>query len=54
MLLAYKKCPEKFAAFDLLGEVRFELEWLLQMQREDGAVYHKISCYHFCAFIMPQ
>ena len=54
MLLAYKKCPEKFTDFDLLDEVRFELEWLLQMQREDGAVYHKISCYHFCAFIMPQ
>ena len=60
LLLAYKKGPEKFAAladgkgFDLLGEVRFELEWLLQMQREDGAVYHKISCYHFCAFIMPE
>ncbi len=54
MLLAYKKCPEKFEKFDLLGEVRFELEWLLQMQREDGAVYHKISCYHFCAFIMPE
>ncbi len=60
LLLAYKKCPEHFAAlnggkgFDLLGEVRFELEWMLQMQREDGAVYHKISCYHFCPFIMPQ
>ncbi len=54
LLLAYKKCPEKFSQFDLLGEVRFELEWMLQMQREDGAVYHKISCYHFCSFIMPQ
>lgn len=60
LLLAYKKCPEKFSSlaggkgFDLLGEVRFELEWLLQMQREDGAVYHKISCYHFCKFIMPE
>ncbi len=60
LLLAYKKSPEHFAAlnggkgFDLLGEVRFELEWMLQMQREDGAVYHKISCYHFCPFIMPQ
>jgi len=54
MLLAYKKCPEKFSNFDLLGEIRFELEWMLQMQREDGAAYHKISCYHFCAFIMPQ
>ncbi len=60
LLLAYKKCPEHFAAlnggkgFDLLAEVRFELEWMLQMQREDGAVYHKISGYHFCPFIMPQ
>ena len=60
LLLAYKKAPEHFAAlnggkgFDLLGEVRFELEWMLQMQREDGAVYHKISAYHFCPFIMPE
>lgn len=54
LLLAFKKCPEKFNNFELLEEVRFELEWLLQMQREDGAVYHKISCYHFCPFIMPQ
>ena len=54
LLLGYKKCPQKFSDFDLLGEVRFELEWMLQMQREDGAVYHKISCYHFCPFIMPQ
>lgn len=54
LLLAFKKCPEKFENFNLLDEVRFELEWMLQMQREDGAVYHKISCYHFCPFIMPQ
>jgi len=54
LLMAYKAAPEKFSAFELLDEVRFELEWMLQMQREDGAVYHKISCYHFCAFIMPQ
>lgn len=54
LLLAYKKVPQSFKKFDLLDEVRFELEWMLQMQREDGAVYHKISCYHFCAFIMPE
>ena len=54
LLLAYRKCPEKFSDFDLLAEVRFELEWLLEMQRDDGAVYHKISCYHFCAFINPE
>ena len=54
LLMGYKKCPEQFKDFNLLDEVRFELEWMLQMQRDDGAVYHKISCYHFCAFIMPE
>ena len=39
--------------FDILSEVRFELEWMLKMQREDGGVYHKVSCYHFCGFINP-
>ncbi len=54
LLLAYKKNKKAFAGFKLLDEVRFELEWLLQMQREDGAVYHKISCYNFCKFIKPE
>ena len=39
--------------FDILDEVRFELEWMLKMQRMDGGVYHKVSCYHFCGFINP-
>lgn len=54
LLLAYEYSKDKFNAFDILSEVRFELDWLLQMQREDGGVYHKISCYHFCGFILPQ
>ena len=57
LLLAYEsiKDDEKACSkFDILAECRFELEWMLQMQREDGAVYHKISCYHFCPFILPQ
>lgn len=53
LLLAYDACKDDFDAFDILAEVRFELEWMLQLQREDGAVFHKISCYHFCAFINP-
>ncbi|WP_436910878.1 glycoside hydrolase family 9 protein [Halosimplex marinum] len=28
---------------DLLVEAKFELEWLERMQREDGAVYHKVA-----------
>lgn len=62
LLLAYENITEKTAVsdsadcfdFDILGEVRYALEWMLQMQREDGAVYHKISCYHFCGFINPE
>lgn len=53
LLLAYDNSMDSFSDFNILDEVRFELEWLLQMQREDGAVYHKISCYHFCNFIAP-
>lgn len=54
LLLAYEVSGNLFTKFDILSEVRFELEWLLQMQRDDGGVYHKISCYKFCAFIMPE
>lgn len=61
LLMAYKVLKEKgetgkntLKLFDILNEVRYELEWLLQMQREDGAVYHKISCYKFCGFISPE
>lgn len=28
---------------DLLDEVRWELEWLLKMQREDGGIHHKLT-----------
>lgn len=53
LLRAYECSKNTYNQFDILNEVRFELEWMLQMQRDDGAVYHKISCYKFCAFIMP-
>ena len=39
---------------DILNEARFELEWILKMQREDGAFYHKLTKDHFAPFIMPQ
>ena len=39
---------------DILSEVRFELEWILQMQRTDGAFHHKLTKAHFAPFIMPQ
>jgi len=54
LLDAFDSCGSGFSRFDILSEVRFELEWMLRMQRSDGAVYHKVSCFHFCGFIMPQ
>lgn len=39
---------------DILNEARYELEWLLQMQRPDGAFHHKLTKVQFAQFIMPQ
>ncbi len=39
---------------DILSEARYELEWILQMQRSDGAFHHKLTKSHFAGFIMPQ
>lgn len=36
-----------------LEELKYELDWMMKMQREDGALYHKATCYNFCGFIMP-
>lgn len=36
-----------------LEEIRYELDWMLKLQREDGQVFHKASCRRFCGFIMP-
>ncbi|QPV62787.1 glycoside hydrolase family 9 protein [Halosimplex litoreum] len=34
---------DAFELPDLLVEAKFELEWLERMQREDGALYHKVA-----------
>ncbi len=39
---------------DLLNECRYELTWLLKMQRADGGVFHKVSTWHHAPFIMPE
>jgi len=38
---------------DILEEVRYELEWMLRMQRADGAVYHKVSGSAWTGFVTP-
>ncbi|MBP5491262.1 MAG: glycoside hydrolase family 9 protein [Clostridiales bacterium] len=39
---------------DVLDEARYELEWMLKMQAENGGVYHKVTCENFPATVMPQ
>ncbi|MDN5304703.1 MAG: endoglucanase [Fusobacteriaceae bacterium] len=64
LLLAYEFFPEKFndntnipesgnGIADILDESRYALEWMLKMQREDGAVYHKVTTANFVGMIMP-
>lgn len=38
---------------DLFDEIRYELEWLFEMQRSDGAVHEKIHTKDYVQFIMP-
>ncbi|MBO6108368.1 MAG: glycoside hydrolase family 9 protein [Eubacterium sp.] len=39
---------------DLLQEAKYELDWLLKMQGEDGRVYHKVTCLNFPGVVMPE
>lgn len=39
---------------DLLDEIRYELDWVISMQDEDGGVYHKLTALTFGPFIMPE
>ena len=39
---------------DILDEARYELEWMLKMQAENGGVYHKVTCEQFPDVVMPQ
>lgn len=64
LLYAYKLFPDVFDKLklnipngglpDILAEVRYELEWLLKMQRADGAVYHKATTMTHAPFVMPE
>jgi endoglucanase len=66
LLYAYKFFPEVFGRLDLnipetgsgipdiLSECRWELEWLLKMQRDDGSAYHKETTMRHAPFIMPE
>ncbi len=64
ILYAYRFFPEAFSKSlnipesgngtpDILNECRYELDWMMQMQAEDGSVYHKHTTQHHAAFVMP-
>ncbi len=65
LLYAYQLYPAAFAEQlnipesgngmpDVLNECRYELEWMLKMQRKDGGVYHKLTAWRHADFIMPE
>jgi endoglucanase len=39
---------------DILDEIRWNLDWMLSMQDEDGGVFHKQTSEKFCGFVMPE
>jgi endoglucanase len=39
---------------DILNEARFNLEWMLRMQDDDGGVWHKQTSAQFPGFLMPE
>jgi endoglucanase len=39
---------------DILNEIRWNLDWMLSMQDDDGGVWHKQTSERFCAFVMPE
>jgi endoglucanase len=53
LLWAWELYPDQFRDIDLLGEVRWNLEWMLSMQDDDGGVWHKQTSLAFPGFVMP-
>lgn len=64
MMLAYESYPDAFSdetgipesgnnIADVLDEVRYELEWLLKMQSENGGIYHKVTGLNFDGIVKP-
>jgi endoglucanase len=39
---------------DILNEIKWNLDWMLGMQDDDGGVFHKQTSEKFCDFIMPE
>jgi len=46
--------PQTGAFPPFLSELKWETDWLLTMQAEDGSVFHKLSTTNFGAMILPE
>lgn len=53
LLLALEFFKDKVADARLDEEIRFELDWFLRMQDDDGGVFFKVSPDHWDKFIAP-
>lgn len=65
LLYAYQLFPDSFGDSldipesgngvpDVLNECRYELEWMLKVQDDEGGVYHKLTSERHADFIMPE
>ena len=65
LMMAYEQYPGAFKdslnipesslmGDDLLHEIKYELDFLLKLQRQDGAVYTKVTTRYFPGMIMPE
>ena len=65
LLLAYEANPDAFSdnmnipesgnqISDILDEAKYELDWMLKMQKDTGGVYHKVTCKVFPETVMPE
>ena len=65
LLLAYEKNPKVFTDDtgipesgnkipDVLDEARYELDWLIKMQNDEGGVYHKVTGLNFDGVVSPE
>lgn len=50
LLYAYQVDPDPA----ILTTTKYELDWMLKMQADNGGVYHKVTCENFPGYVMPQ
>ncbi|MCM5663170.1 glycoside hydrolase family 9 protein [Galbibacter mesophilus] len=65
MFLLYEQYPERLHKIDLnipesgnatsdyLDEMKYEMDWLLTMQDQDGGLFHKLTTKNFEGMVMP-